>query len=329
MLRILVTRAFPGPGLDLLRQQGYDVDLFEREEIMPRTELLQRVKGVDGILCLLTDKIDEEVFRAAGTQLKIVANYAVGFDNIDLEAAKMRKIAVTNTPVPEMTESVAEHTIALMLAIARRVAEGDAFTRAEKYTGWSPTLMLGTDIQGKTLGIVGAGRIGSRVAEIARLGFGMSIVYTSRKPDPDLSERFHAPFLPLDQLLQRADIVSLHVPLLPETRHLISTEQFALMRKGAYLINTARGPVIEEKALLRALRTGRIAGAALDVYEAEPAIDADPSDALELRAMPNVVMTPHMASASIQTREAMGRLAAANIVAMLSGEKPLSPAFVS
>lgn len=329
MPRVLITRSFPGPGIDLLRQEGYDVDLFDQDTIIPRAELLARVKGVDALLCLLTDRIDDEVMAAAGPQLKVIANYAVGFDNIDLVAAKKRGIPVTNTPVPEMSESVAEHTIALMLAVTRRIAEGDAFTRAEKYTGWSPTLMLGTDMRGKTLGIIGAGRIGTRVAEIARLGFGMSLVYTSRKPDPELSDRLQAPFLPLDQLLQRADVISIHVPLLPETRHLISTEQFSLMKKEAYLINTSRGPVVDEKALLRALRTKRIAGAALDVYEAEPAIDADPSDALELKTMPNVVLTPHIASASIQTREAMGRLAVANVVAVLSGEAPLSPAAVS
>ena len=329
MPRVLITRSFPGPGIDLLRQEGYDVDLFDQDTIIPRAELLARVKGVDALLCLLTDRIDDEVMAAAGPQLKVIANYAVGFDNIDLVAAKKRGIPVTNTPVPEMSESVAEHTIALMLAVTRRIAEGDAFTRAEKYTGWSPTLMLGTDMRGKTLGIIGAGRIGTRVAEIARLGFGMSLVYTSRKPDPELSDRLQAPFLPLDQLLQRADVISIHVPLLPETRHLISTEQFSLMKKEAYLINTSRGPVVDEKALLRALRTKRISGAALDVYEAEPAIDADPSDALELKTMPNVVLTPHIASASIQTREAMGRLAVANVVAVLSGEAPLSPAGVS
>ncbi len=329
MPRVLITRSFPGPGIDLLRQEGYDVDLFDQDTIIPRAELLARVKGVDALLCLLTDRIDDEVMAAAGPQLKVIANYAVGFDNIDLVAAKKRGIPVTNTPVPEMSESVAEHTIALMLAVTRRIAEGDAFTRAEKYTGWSPTLMLGTDVRGKTLGIIGAGRIGTRVAEIARLGFGMSLVYTSRKPDPELSDRLQAPFLPLDQLLQRADVISIHVPLLPETRHLISTEQFSLMKKEAYLINTSRGPVVDEKALLRALRTKRIAGAALDVYEAEPAIDSDPSDALELKTMSNVVLTPHIASASIQTREAMGRLAVANVVAVLSGEAPLSPAGVS
>ncbi|MBP7005781.1 D-glycerate dehydrogenase [Patescibacteria group bacterium] len=326
MSRILVTRAFPGPGIASLNDHGFEVDLFDRDEIIPRKELLQRVKGVDALLSLLTDKIDAEVMDAAGPSLKIIANYAVGFDNVDLDAAKKRNIIVTNTPVSEMSESVAEFTMALMFAVARRVCEADVFTREKKYTGWSPNLFLGMDLRGKTLGVIGAGRIGTRVAEMARLGLGMSIVYTSRKPDPDLSTRLSAPFLPLDQVLERADVVTLHVPLLPDTKHLISTEQFSLMKKDAILLNTSRGPIVDEKALLRALRTGRIAGAGIDVYEAEPAIDTDPSDKLELRAMPNVVMTPHIASATIQTREAMGRLAVANIVAVLTGEKPLSAA---
>lgn len=326
MSRIFVTRAFPGPGIASLKDHGFEVDVFDRDEIIPRKELLQRVKGVDALLSLLTDKIDTEVMDAAGPSLKIIANYAVGFDNVDLGAAKKRNIIVTNTPVSEMSESVAEFTMALLFAVARRVCEADVFTREKKYTGWSPSLFLGMDLRGKTLGVIGAGRIGTRVAEIARLGLGMSIVYTSRKPDPDLSTRLSAPFLPLDQVLERADVVTLHVPLLPETKHLISTEQFSLMKKDAILLNTSRGPIVDEKALLRALRTGRIAGAGIDVYEAEPAIDTDPSDKLELRAMPNVVMTPHIASATIQTREAMGRLAAANIVAVLTGEKPLSAA---
>ncbi len=326
MPRVFVTRAFPGPGLSLLDAHGYEVDVFPEDTIIPRKELLKRVKGADALLCLLTDKIDDEVMAAAGKGLKVIANYAVGFDNIDLEAAKKRKIVVTNTPVPEMSESVAEFTITLLLSLCRRICEADPFTRAKKYEGWSPNLFLGMDLKGKTLGIIGAGRIGARVAEIARLGFGMSVVYTSRTPDPDLSTRLSAPFLPLDQVLQKADVISLHVPLTPETRHMVSTEAFSLMKKGSILLNTSRGPVVDEKALLRALKTGRIAGAGLDVYEAEPAIDTDPSDRLELRAMPQVVMTPHIASATTQTREAMGRLAAANVVAVLSGEKPLTAA---
>lgn len=326
MPRVLVTRSFPGPGLSILHEQGYEVDLYEKDDVIARKELLKRVKGTDALLCLLTDKIDDEVMGAAGKSLKVIANYAVGFDNIDLVAAKKRGIIVTNTPVPEMTESVAEFTMTLLLSLCKRVCEADPFTRAGKYTGWSPNLFLGMDLKGKKLGIIGAGRIGTRVAEIARFGFGMSIIYTSRMPDPDLSTRLSAPFLPLDQVLQKADVISLHVPLTAETKHLISTEALSLMKKEAFLLNTSRGPVVDEKALLRALKTGRIAGAGLDVYEAEPAIDADPSDRLELRALPQVVMTPHIASATTQTREAMGRLAAANVVAVLSGEKPLTAA---
>lgn len=326
MPRVFVTRNIPGPGLSILHDHGYEVDVYEKDEIIPRKELLKRVKGVDALLSLLTDHIDDEVFASAGKQLKVVGNYAVGFDNIDLVAAKKRGIIVTNTPVPEMTETVAEFTIALMMGIARRTREADVFTREKKYQGWSPTLFLGNDLKGKTLGIIGAGRIGSRVAEIARNGFGMSLCYTSRSINTDLSQRLSAAFLPLDQLLQRADVISLHVPLNPQTHHLISTEQFSMMKKEAILLNTSRGPVVDEKALLRALRTNRIAGAGIDVYEAEPAIDTDPSDRLELRAMPNVLMTPHIASATVLTREAMGRLAASNIVAVLSGEAALTPA---
>ncbi len=326
MPRIFVTRQIPGPGLTMLHDHGYEVDVYEKDEIIPREELLKRVKGADAILSLLTDKIDEEVFAAAGKQLKVVGNYAVGFDNVDLVAAKKRKIVVTNTPVAEMTETVAEFTIALLLGVARRTGEADPFTRAGKYGGWSPTLFMGQDLKGKTLGIVGAGRIGSRVAEIARNGFGMNICYTSRGVNSDLSDRLKAPFLPLEQLLKTSDVISLHVPLTPETRHLISTEQLSIMKRNAILLNTSRGPVIDEKALLRALKTNRIAGAGIDVYEAEPDIDADLSDNLELRALANVLMTPHIASATVETREAMGRLAAANIVAVLSGEEALTPA---
>lgn len=326
MPSVFVTRAIPEPGLHLLHDAGYAVDIYEKDEIIPRAELLKRVKGKDAILSLLTDKIDEDVFKTAGPQLKIVGNYAVGFDNIDLAAARARNVIVTNTPVPEMSDAVAEFTIALMFDVARRVSEGDRFARAGLYEGWSPTLFLGNNLKGKTLGIIGVGRIGARVAEIARLGLGMKIVYQDTKPNPEFSEKMHAPLLPLDQLLQVSDVISLHVPLFPSTKHLISTDAFALMKPGAILLNTARGPIVDEKALLRALKTNRIAGAGIDVYEAEPAIDTDPTDHLELKAMPNVVMTPHMASATVDARAAMSRLAAANILAVLSGEPALTPA---
>ncbi|MEK7473560.1 MAG: D-glycerate dehydrogenase [Patescibacteria group bacterium] len=325
-MRVLITRPIPDEGILLLRKAKHALDLYEKDEIMPRKELLKRVKGVDALLSLLNDRIDEEVFRAAGPKLKIVANYAVGFDNIDLKAAKARNVIVTNTPAPEVSETVAEHTFALMMTLAHRITESNAYARAEKYKGWGPNLLLGTDVYGKTLGIVGLGRIGEAVAERAVKGFKMKCVYADMKPNKEFEKEFGAKRLALDALLQVADFVTLHVPLLPSTRHLMSTEQFALMKKTAFVINTARGPIVDEKALLRALKTKRIAGAALDVFECEPEIDCDLTDKLELKAFPNVVLTPHTASATIEARQAMSRFAARNILAVLAGKAPLTPA---
>jgi glyoxylate reductase len=285
-----------------------------------------RTDAFDALLSLLTDKIDEEVMQAAGPNLKVIGNYAVGFDNIDLPAAKRHGIAVTNTPAPEVAESVAEHTIMLMLGLAHRLVESDAFARAKKYKGWSPTLLMGNDLGGKTLGIVGTGRIGSSVARRAVLGLGMKCLYEDHRRQPELEKTLGAEPASLEQLLQRADVVSLHVPLTPDTRHMISVAEFALMKKTAFLINTARGPVVDEKALLRALRTKRIAGAALDVFECEPSIDCDLTDKLELKSFDNVIITPHTASATIEARQAMSKLAAENIIAVLSGKPPLNPA---
>ncbi|MCR4256466.1 MAG: D-glycerate dehydrogenase [Candidatus Uhrbacteria bacterium] len=325
-MNVLITRPIPDEGIKLLKQAGHKIDLSKHDEVMPRKELLKRVKGVDALLSLLNDKIDEEVFKAAGPNLKIVANYAVGFDNIDLAAAKKRNIIVTNTPAPEVSETVAEHTFALMLTLAHRIAESDGYAHAKKYKGWGPNLLLGTDVYGKTLGIVGLGRVGTAVAERAVKGFKMKCVYADMKPNKEFEKTFGAKRLPLDKLLQVADFVTLHVPLLPSTRHLISTEQFALMKKTTFVINTARGPIVDEKALLRALKTKRIAGAALDVFECEPEIDCDLTDKLELKAFPNVVLTPHTASATIEARQAMSKLAGENIVAVLAGKPPLTPA---
>jgi glyoxylate reductase len=250
----------------------------------------------------------------------------VGFDNVDLEAAKKRKIIVTNTPAPEVSETVAEHTFALIMALAHRIPESDAYARAKKYKGWSPTLLLGVDVHDKVLGIVGLGRIGIAVAQRAVKGFKMKCVYSDVRRNPEFEKEFGAEYVTFEKLLQTADFISLHVPLLPSTRHLMSTEQFSMMKKTAYLINTARGPVVDEKALLRALKTKRIAGAALDVFECEPAIDCDLTDKLELKQFPNVVLTPHTASATIEARQAMSKLAADNILAVLSGKPPLTPA---
>lgn len=325
-MKILVTRQIPDAGLKLLKAAGHTLDIYTSDNAIPRTELLKRVKNVDALLSLLTDKIDEEVIQAAGPNLKVIGNYAVGFDNIDLPAAKRHGIAVTNTPAPEVAESVAEHTIMLMLGLAHRLVESDAFARAKKYKGWSPTLLMGNDLGGKTLGIVGTGRIGSSVARRAVLGLGMKCLYEDHRRQPELEKTLGAEPASLEQLLQRADVVSLHVPLTPDTRHMISVAEFALMKKTAFLINTARGPVVDEKALLRALRTKRIAGAALDVFECEPSIDCDLTDKLELKSFDNVIITPHTASATIEARQAMSKLAAENIIAVLSGKPPLNPA---
>lgn len=326
MAKVFVTRRIPDEGIEKLKAAGHTVTVYDGEGAIPRKRLLSGVKGADALLCLLTDTIDAAVMDAAGKRLKIIANYAVGFDNVDLAAAKKRGIPVTNAPAPEVSETVAEHAFALMIGLAHRLAESDRFARAGKYKGWGPLMLLGTDLYGKTVGIVGLGRIGKAVCERAVKGFRMKVVYSDPKKDEDFEKTYVARRLPLEKLLQEADFVSLHVPLLPSTRHLLSTAEFALMKKTAYVVNTARGPIVDEKALLRALRTGRIAGAGLDVFECEPLIDCDPTDTLELRKLENVLLTPHTASATIEARQAMSRLAADNIIAVLSGKPPLTPA---
>jgi glyoxylate reductase len=323
---VFVTRKIPDEGLQLLKDQGYKVEVYAKDQVIPRAELLKRVKGVDALLPLLTDKIDSAILKAAGASLKIIANYAVGFDNIDLEAAKAAGIPVTNAPAPEVSESVAEHTITLMLALAHRIVESDNFARSGKYTGWSPNLLLGTDLRNKTLGIIGLGRIGYSVGRRATLGLGMRCVYQSPRRDPAFEKECGGKQVSLEQLLKTADVISVHVPLLSTTVHLLSTEEFSLMKQSTFVINTARGPIVDEKALLRALKTKRIAGAALDVFECEPAIDCDPSDRLALADCSNVILTPHIASGTVEARQAMGRLAAQNIIAVLSGHAPLTPA---
>lgn len=323
---MFVTRRFADSGIKALQKAGHRVEIYEKDENIPRTELLKRVKGCDALLPLLTDRIDAEVFEAAGPQLKIIANYAVGFDNVDLVEARKRGIVVTNTPSDAVNESVAEHAFALLLALAHRISEADQFAKAGKYTGWSPTQFIGTDVRGKTLGLIGAGRIGSMMAKKAVQGFDMKLVYADAHENLLLERDYGAARLPITKLLQQSDYVSLHVPLLPSTRHLISTAEFSSMKKTAFLINTSRGPVVDEKALLRALKTKRIAGAALDVFECEPAIDCDLTDTLELRTFLNVILTPHIASATIEAREAMSMVAAQNILAIFEGKPALTPA---
>jgi glyoxylate reductase len=320
--KVFITRMIPDEGINMLKKnKNISLEIYEKDQKIPRKTLLKRVKGVDVILSILTEQMDAEVMDAAGPQLKMIANYAVGFNNIDLDAAKNRDIIVTNAPGPEIVESVAEHSVALILALLHRIVETDRFTRAGKYKGWGPMMFLGTDLADKTLGIIGTGRIGAGLAARLYDGFGVKIVYTDLKRNMDFEKKFKAKYRTKMQLLQEVDIVSLHVPLLPSTKHLISTKELKAMKKTAILINTARGPIVDELALTKALTRGEIGGAGLDVYECEPLIDCKPKDTYELRKLPNVVLTPHTASATVETRQAMSRVAAKNILAYLGGKK--------
>ena len=323
MTKIFVTRDIPDEGLKMLRARpDIEIKVYAENKKIPVGILKSSVKGVDIILSLLTDKIDDEIMRSAGKQLKMIANYAVGFDNIDLEAAKKRGIVVANARAPEVSETVAEHAVALIFALAHRIVETDDFTRAGKYKGWGPKMFLGVDVTGKTLGIIGGGAIGEALARRMHDGFGVKIVYNDLKPNEKFEQEFGAEFKEKDELLKHADFISIHVPLLPSTRHLIGERELKLMKKTAYLINTSRGPIIDEKALVVALTHGDIAGAGLDVYECEPMIACDPKDMAQLRALPNVILTPHTASATIEARQAMGRACAENILAFLDGKTP-------
>ena len=316
MFRVFVTRPIPACGLALLKKQpGVIVDVYKKDMIIPRRELLRRVKGASAILSILTDCIDAQVMEAAGSELKIIANYAVGFDNIDLQEATKRKIVVTNAPSDSVNESVAEHAIALMFALSHRIVEADNYTRSGKYKFWSPMCLLGANLAGKTVGIIGAGRIGEHVIKRLRDGFDMKIFYSTPKRKPELERKYRAIFKTKRELLHEADFVSLHVPLLPSTRHLISFKEFKVMKKTAFLINTARGSIVDELALVHALQTCQIAGAGLDVCEYEPHIPS------VLKKMPNIVLTPHIASSTIEARDDMSLVTAKNILACFNNQK--------
>ena len=319
MARIYITRMVSEAGIKMLKDKGYEVIINPEDRVLTKEELITALKGqnYDALFCLLTDKIDGEVMDSFGPQLKIVANMAMGFDNIDVEEAKKRGIMVANTP-GVLTDTVAEHTFALMLSIAHRIAEADKFTRALKYQGWAPMLLLGNDLSGKTLGIVGLGRIGSRVAYHALKGFDMKVVYYDVKRNEEFEKEFSAVYMPLEDLLKQSDFISIHVPLLDSTRHLINAENLKLMKPSAYLVNTSRGPVIDEAALAYALANKTIRGAALDVFEFEPKI------APELLQLDNIILTPHIASATEETRSKMSALAATNIIEALEGRLPLN-----
>jgi glyoxylate reductase len=316
--RIVVTRRIPEPAVELLQAAG-DVWVSPHDRPLEAAELHEAVAGADGVVTLLHDRVDDAFLDAAGPGLRIVANAAVGYDNIDVPACARRGVVVTNTP-GVLTEATADLAFALILMATRRLGEGERLVRAETPWSWSMFFMLGTGIQGKTLGIVGLGKIGQATARRAR-AFGMDIAYAGRRrAQANVEAALEARFLPLEELLAVADVVSLHCPLSADTQHLIDAPALGRMKPSAFLVNTTRGPVVDEAALAEALRAGAIAGAGLDVFEREPEVHPD------LLGLENVVLVPHLGSATVETRTAMGVLAARNVVAVLGGEAPLTPA---
>ncbi len=317
MALIFVTRKIPDIGLQWLREGGHEVVVSEKDGVLTPEELKEALskRPYDGIASLLTDTIDASVLEAA-PQVKIVANYAVGYNNIAVKELVGKGVVVTNTP-GVLTDTVAEYAVSLILTVAKRIPEADRYTRAGKYEGWAPELLLGSDLQGKTLGIVGAGRIGSGVAKRLANGFGMRVKYYDIARSEALEAEVESEYVEdLDKLLSESDVASIHVPLLPQTTHLMNAERLAKMKPTAYLINTSRGPVIDEAALVEALKNGVIRGAGLDVFEFEPKLVDG------LAKLDNVVLTPHIASASIETRGRMSELVAININEFFLGKTP-------
>jgi len=314
-MKIFVSRRIPGEALNKLFGSANEVYVSEFDRTLTPEEFLEGAKGCDAVLSLLSDKIDGEVVDAIGPQLKIVSNYAVGFDNIKVDELTERGVIVTNTPSDEVNESVAEHAWALMLALARRVVEADESTKRGAYRGWEPGIFLGTNMFGKTLGIVGMGRIGEMTARRAK-GFGMKVLYNKRTPDPKVESELGVEFAELERLYVESDFISLHVPLTDETRHMINKDAFAKMKRGVILVNTARGSVVDEGDLVDALRAGIVGGAGLDVFDNEPNINP------ELIAMENVILTPHIASATWEARNKMGLQSVDAILDVLNGKKP-------
>jgi glyoxylate reductase len=310
--KVFVTRRIPDEGFRLL-ESSVDLRVGQEDRVLTKEEIMQGVGGCQGLLCLLTDPIDDEVMDAG--DLKVISNYAVGYDNIDVEAATARGIMVTNTPVDGLRETTADFAFALLMCVARRVLEGDRLVRRGEFRGWAPLLLLGSDVHGKTIGIVGAGRIGGAIARRAR-GFEIRILYHDVERREDIERELGAEYASLDDLLRRSDFVTLHVPLNESTHHLIGARELEMMKPTAFLINTSRGPVVDEDALVSALKSGTIAGAALDVYEREPDVHPD------LLKMDSVVLAPHMASASHETRAEMAVAAAQNLVDGLAGRRP-------
>ena len=320
--RVLVTNRIPAAVLQHL-ESDLEIDYHTEQNALSRDQLLDRVRDKHGLLCVVTDTIDSRIIKA-GSQLRVIANIAVGYDNIDIATAKKHGIVVTNTP-EVLTESVAELTWGLILNVTRRVVEGDRLIQSGVWKGWALDFMLGMELFGKQLGVVGSGRIGRAVAARASV-FGMKVVFAARKESNDTTDRSQltktlkdSSVMPLDRLLATSDVVSLHVPMTSDTHHLIDREALVNMKPSAYLVNTSRGPVVDEDALVVALRDGLIAGAALDVYEREPMVHSG------LLGLSNVILSPHLGSATHETRTAMADLAARNLMEVLSGNSPITP----
>lgn len=317
MSRVVVTGKVPEAALEMLRAE-HEVDAWTGPESISREELLRRVAGADAIVSLLTERVDGELLDAAGPQLKVVSNVAVGYDNIDVPACTARGIIATNTP-GVLTEATADIAFGLILMATRRLGEGERLIRAGQAWKWGMFFLLGSSLQGKTLGVVGMGGIGQATARRAK-AFGMDIVYQSRSEiDPAIAAELGARRVDLDELLTVSDVISLHCPYGPATHHLIGAEQLSAMKSSTYLVNTARGPIVDEAALAAALREGVIAGAGLDVFEKEPQVHP------ELLDLENVTLVPHLGSATVETRTAMAVLAADNTLAVLRGEQPPTP----
>jgi len=311
--KVYITRRIPEIGIDMLKRK-FEVKIFFENRRVDKTLLIREIEDCSAMISLLSDKIDEEVLNAA-KNIKVIANYAAGYNNIDIRAAKIRKVMVTNTP-GVLTNATGEIAFAMLIALTRKIIEADRFTRRGKFIGWDPLLFLGDELKGKTIGIIGMGRIGRDMAFKCR-AFGMNILYYNRKPvDADSEKELKAAYVGFEELIEKSDAISVHTPLTDETYHMLAEKAFSKMKKGVYIINTSRGEIVDERILVEALKSGKVKGAGLDVYEFEPEVTKD------LLNMSNVVLLPHIGSATIETRNKMSEMVAENVIAALEGRIP-------
>ncbi|SYW00547.1 putative glyoxylate reductase [Oenococcus oeni] len=314
MKNVLITAELPQVANSILQQAGLNVEIFKGDKLITKKELLDKVKDKDFLITSLSTDVDEDVINAA-PKLKLIANFGAGFNNIDINSARAKEISVTNTPFVSTT-SVAEVTAGLIISLSHRLVEGDNLMHDQGFNGWSPLFFLGHELSKKTLGIIGMGQIGKALAKRMQ-AFDMKIVYTQRHHlKEDEEKELHAAFLEKDELIKQSDVISLHLPLTKNTHHLLGAKEFATMKKTSFLINAARGPLIDENALLKSLKEKQLAGAALDVYEHEPEVDD------QFKKMKNVILTPHIGNATIEARNAMAEVVAKNVISVLNGEKP-------